>query len=169
VNNRLSSLRGIEPRPVSVRGEALRPLRLDVSSSGLRTAAEILRRLRHDRPDIAVEQVEHGVPRGLAGLVEGRLDALFGIATHCPATLRAELIRSEPVLVAMAADHPLAKLDRVPVARLSTVELLLPSEDAAPEWNEFVVWTTVWAVWVTRLTQRSLIVGEAGRVHNRTR
>jgi DNA-binding transcriptional LysR family regulator len=117
---------------------ASRPLRVDVSSSGLQTGAEILRRLRSERPDIAVEQVEHGVPHGLAALAEGGLDALVGIATHCPPTLHAELIRREPILAAMAADHPLAALDQVSVADLADVELLLPSEEAAPEWLELV-------------------------------
>jgi hypothetical protein len=38
----------------------------------------------------------------------------------------------------MAADHPLARCDVVPVSHLGGVELLLPSDEAAPEWNGFV-------------------------------
>ncbi|WP_433443023.1 LysR family transcriptional regulator [Nonomuraea sp. CA-141351] len=115
-----------------------RPLRVDISSSGLETGARILRRLRREHPRIRVHQVEDGVPRGLAALRDGRLDMLLGLSTHCPPEVRAEVIRREPVLVGMAAGHPLARLDAVPVAMLADVELLLPSDEAAIEWVEFV-------------------------------
>jgi DNA-binding transcriptional LysR family regulator len=119
-------------------GEGGGLLRVDISSSGLETGAHILRRLRRDHPDIRVHQVEEGMPRGFYSLRGGRLDALFGLATYCPPQIRAEVIRREPVLVGMAADHPLSGLDVVPVARLADYELLLPSDDAAVEWVEFV-------------------------------
>jgi hypothetical protein len=49
-----------------------------------------------------------------------------------------EVIRYEPILIGMAADHPLARLSRVPVAELAGVELRLPSRAAAVEWIELV-------------------------------
>jgi DNA-binding transcriptional LysR family regulator len=118
-------------------GEARPQLRVDVSSSGLQTGAEILRRIRRQRPDIAVREVEEGVPRGLVALREGRLDTLFGLAAGVPAAVHAEPVRHEHVLLGMARDHPLAELEAVPVAELADVELLLPVE-AAPEWVRFV-------------------------------
>jgi DNA-binding transcriptional LysR family regulator len=120
------------------RGERYRPLRVDISSSGLQTGASILRRLRREYPAIAVAQVEDGVPRGLAALREGSLDALFGLATHCPPEVKAEVIRREPVLLGMAGDHWLAALESVPVATLADLDLLLPSDEDAIEWVEFV-------------------------------
>jgi DNA-binding transcriptional LysR family regulator len=81
--------------------------------------------------------VEEGVPRGLVALREGRLDALFGLAAGVPAAVHAEPVRHERVLLGMTVDHPLAKLEAVPVAELADVELLLPVE-AAPEWVRFV-------------------------------
>ncbi|HZD69174.1 MAG TPA: LysR family transcriptional regulator [Actinomycetes bacterium] len=122
----------------AARNDRPRPLRVDVSSASLQTPALILRRLRHEHPDLPVHLVEDGVPRGLVALQEGRLDALFGLATHCPREVPAELIRREPVLVGMTAGHPLGNLDAVPVAMLADVELLLPSDTAAPEWVELV-------------------------------
>jgi len=113
-------------------------LRVDVSSSGLQTGAEILRRMRRQHPSIAVRQVEDGVPRGMVALRDGRLDALFGLAVQVPADVELEAIRREPVVVGMATDHPLADLEAVPVAKLAGYELLLPSEAAAPEWLRFV-------------------------------
>jgi DNA-binding transcriptional LysR family regulator len=115
-----------------------RPLRVDMSSAGLLTPARILRWLRRDHPDIPVHQVEDGVSRGLAALRAGTLDVLFGLATHCPADIPAELVHPEPVLVGMASDHPLARLPEVPVAALADVELLLPSGSAAGEWVDLV-------------------------------
>jgi DNA-binding transcriptional LysR family regulator len=122
----------------AAQGEGARPLRVDISSSGLETGALVLRRLRREYPGIRVHQVEDGVPRGLDALRDGRLDALFGLATHCPPDVRAEAIRREPVLVGMSADHAFAGLDVVSVSMLAGVELLLPSDAAAVEWVEFV-------------------------------
>jgi DNA-binding transcriptional LysR family regulator len=120
------------------RGEPVQRLRIDTSSAGLETGALVLRRLRRDQPRLPVEQVEDGVPRGLVNLQNGRLDALLGLATHCPVHVPSEVIRREPVLIGMAADHPLARLDVVPVAELADLELLLPSPEAATEWIELV-------------------------------
>jgi DNA-binding transcriptional LysR family regulator len=122
----------------AARGEPLRRLRIDISSAGLQTGALILRRLRRDHPDLPVDQVEEGVPRGLVSLEEGRLDALLGLATHRPAHLPSDVVRHEPVLVGAAKSHALAALNEVPVANLADLELLLPSPSAAPEWIEFV-------------------------------
>jgi DNA-binding transcriptional LysR family regulator len=47
-------------------GDVRRPLRVDVSSAGLETGARILRRLRRDHTELAVEQVELGVARASA-------------------------------------------------------------------------------------------------------
>jgi DNA-binding transcriptional LysR family regulator len=113
-------------------------LRVDISSGGLETGAAIVRQLRRAHPDVAVEQVEVGVRRGLDLLRRGELDAVLGIVELDDPAVRVELVRREPVLVAMASDHPLAADDRVPVGRLAEFELLLPSGDAAGEWVSFV-------------------------------
>ncbi|MCP2337398.1 DNA-binding transcriptional LysR family regulator [Actinomadura rupiterrae] len=123
----------------AARRVGVRPLRLDLASTGLLTPARILRRWRLDQPDVPTELVEDGVPRGLDALREGRLDALLGLATHCPADLEAQLVCREPVLVGMGRHHELAGLDAVPVSRLTGVDLLLPSDAAAVEWVEFVL------------------------------
>lgn len=122
----------------AARGEPLKRLRIDISSWGLETGALILRRLRRDYPDLPVDQVEEGVPRGLVSLDERRLDALLGLATQRRPQLASDVIRHEAVLVGMAKSHPLAALDEVPVANLADVELLLPSAAVAPEWIDFV-------------------------------
>ncbi|MFD0688714.1 LysR family transcriptional regulator [Actinomadura fibrosa] len=119
-------------------GDYQRALRIDISSSGLQTGAVLLRHFRRRHPQIPLWQVEEGVDRGLTALREGRLDVLLGLATHCPIDIPAEVIRREPVVLGMTATHPLAQLDAVPVARLADQELLLPADETAIEWVEFV-------------------------------
>jgi DNA-binding transcriptional LysR family regulator len=119
-------------------GELRRPLRVDVSSAGLETGARILRRLHRDHPELAVEQAEVGVARGLASVRDGRLDVVLGLADRLPRGIASRVIRREPVLVGCAHDHPFAALDAVPVARLAGEQLLLPSDEAAAEWVRFV-------------------------------
>ncbi|MBF6175809.1 LysR family transcriptional regulator [Nocardia blacklockiae] len=119
-------------------GSSPRPLRVDLSSGSLRTPALILRKLRRTYPDLPLQLVEDGVPRGLTALADGRLDALIGLATHCPPDIPAESVRREPVLLGMVAEHPLAQMTTVPVSALADTELLLPSDFAAIEWVEFV-------------------------------
>jgi DNA-binding transcriptional LysR family regulator len=121
------------------RGDLARPLRVDISSGGIETGAAIVRRLRETRPEIAVHQVEVGVARGFELIRDGRLDVVLGLATRAPAELSVELLRREPVLLGVAEDHPLASLEEIPVAALADVELLLPSDESAAEWVEFVV------------------------------
>jgi len=120
------------------RGDAAVPLRVDISSGGIETGAAIVRRLRRTRPDVVIEQVEVGVRRGVEMLRRRELDAVLGIVDDGHDDVVVELVRREPVLVAMAADHPLAAEDSIPVARLAEVDLLLPSQDAAAEWVRFV-------------------------------
>lgn len=115
-----------------------RPLKIDLSSAALMTPARILRQMRRHHPEIPLHLVEDGVPRGITALLRGRLDAVLGLATNCPPEVPTELIHTEPILVAMAASHPLAQLEAVPVAQLAEAELLLPSDSAAIEWVEHV-------------------------------
>jgi DNA-binding transcriptional LysR family regulator len=71
-------------------------------------------------------------------LVQGRLDVVLGLASRTSPAVRAELVRREPLLVAIGADHPLARRDTVGVAQLGDYELLLPSEESGSDWNQFI-------------------------------
>jgi DNA-binding transcriptional LysR family regulator len=120
-------------------GDEARLLTVDISSSGLETGAAVLRHLRETDPDLAVRQVEIGVPAGVAALREGTLDVLFGNAVHVPDDIAVELVRLEPVQVLLPAGHRLAGAGGVPVATLAEECWLLPSDELAPEWTEQVV------------------------------
>jgi DNA-binding transcriptional LysR family regulator len=120
------------------RGEAGRPLRIEIGSGSLQTAAHITRRARRDHPHLALRQTSLGVMRGLEALVEGRLDIVLGLAPRAPAGVASELTRREPMQVAMGTDHPLSAQDTIAVTQLGDYELLLPSEESGSEWNQFV-------------------------------
>lgn len=131
------AVRAADAAFATARGDAA-PLRVDVSSSGLETGAMILERLRRTCPDLGVRQVERGVAWGLGALRRGELDVLLGHAGAAPDEVASRLIRREPLLIGMAAEHPLAGAAAVPVAALRDVPLLLPADEAAAEWNAFV-------------------------------
>jgi DNA-binding transcriptional LysR family regulator len=113
-------------------------LRVDISSSGLETGAMILERLRRNAPELAVHQVERGVRWGLDALRRGELDVLLGDSAGAPPEIGSHLVRHEPILVGMSADHALASGESVAVEELRGLPLLLPSDEAAGEWNAVI-------------------------------
>jgi DNA-binding transcriptional LysR family regulator len=120
------------------RGEVTRPLRIELGSGVLETAAQISRRVRRDHPEIALRHTAMGTPKGVVALLDGRLDAVLGLASETPPSVRAELIRLESLLIAVSAEHPLAAHETVALAELDGQELLLPSDESGSEWNQFV-------------------------------
>ena len=119
-------------------GATVAPLRVDISSGGIETGAAVLRRVRRACPDIAIEQREVGRARGLELLAAHELDVVLARALPAADGIRMEPLRHERLLVGMSAEHPLAARPEVPVAALAGVPLLLPSDEAAAEWNDFV-------------------------------
>jgi DNA-binding transcriptional LysR family regulator len=120
------------------RGEDNRPVRIEFGSGLLLTAMQIARRARRDQPELAMRHTSLGVIRGIEALVEGRLDVVLGLASQVPPPVSAELIRREPLQVAMSSSHRFAEQDTVAVAQLGDHELLLPSDESGGEWNQFI-------------------------------
>ena len=120
------------------RGEVNRPVRIEFGSGLLLTAMQIAGRARRDHPELAMRHTSLGVIRGIEALIEGRLDLVLGLASQAPAPVSAELIRREPLLVAMSTSHRLAEQDTVAVAQLGDHELLLPSDESGGDWNQFI-------------------------------
>jgi DNA-binding transcriptional LysR family regulator len=129
------AVRNAEASFADARSDGARRLRVDLSSSGLQTGAMILESLRRSAPEIAVTQVEQGVGRGLVALRRGELDVLLGHAGTAPPDVASRLVRLEPILIGMSSDHPLAKARSVSPRDLEDQPLLLPSDEAAGEWN----------------------------------
>jgi DNA-binding transcriptional LysR family regulator len=120
------------------RGEVTHPLRIELGSGVLETAAQISRRVRRDHPEIALRHTAMGAAKGIVALLDGRLDAVLGLASERPPSVRAQPIRLESLLIAISAEHPLAARETVALAELDGQELLLPSDESGSEWNQFV-------------------------------
>src|SRR6266487_1114430 len=101
------------------------------------TMPQILCRTQDRRPDLAIHQVEVGVPQQLEMLQDARLDVGFGRAARIPDSVAAELVRLDPLGVLVPEDHMLTALPSVPLSTLAEEWLLLADEERAPEFNEF--------------------------------
>jgi DNA-binding transcriptional LysR family regulator len=128
----------VEAAQRAQRGEVTRPLRIELGSGVLETAAQISRRVRRDHPEIALRHTAMGGTKGIDALLDSRLDAVLGLGSETPPSVRAQLIRLESLLIAVSAEHPLAARETVALAELDGQELLLPSDESGSEWNQFV-------------------------------
>jgi DNA-binding transcriptional LysR family regulator len=113
-------------------------LRIDISSAGIRTGAEILRELTLAPGAPAVHQVEVGVRTALDMIRDGMLDAALGQAPNRATGIHSEAVRDEPLLVGVSNDHEWAKRTSVTARELGTQPLLLPSTESAAEWREHI-------------------------------
>ena len=111
---------------------------IDISSGGIATGAVLVDEMRTRHPDVPVHQIEVGVARGVKQIRQGRAHLLLGLAPDDLSGLSHEVVRHERVLVGMHHSHPLARQPQVSVGELAEYPLLLPSDDAASEWNDFI-------------------------------
>jgi len=121
-----------------------KPFIVDLMSEGRLTGSRILDAARVRAPAIEFRgRHSAGTGTALQRLVAGRLDIVFGRvdwleATPLP-TLDRVLVRLEPLSVLLPAEHPLARLDAVPIRSLRGLEIDgLPPHDEAPEWADLV-------------------------------
>jgi DNA-binding transcriptional LysR family regulator len=110
------------------RGE-VGPVRIGYVFSAILTGVlpRLIRSLRDSLPDIVVEPSSLETPEQLAAIADGRLD--FGIVRprpSYPAEVTAKRVHRERVMLAMAADNPLANLVRIKPAILSGVSFIVP-------------------------------------------
>jgi DNA-binding transcriptional LysR family regulator len=125
-------------------GGVTRPLLVDVIGEGL-TAARIVDAARGAAPqhDFTV-RYGGGLGAALPQLLAGRLDVAFGRAGGLPLSFPSELsrrlVRYEPLGLLLLADHPLAALEEIPMARLRGVEIDGSNGNQdAPEWVDLAV------------------------------
>ncbi len=120
-------------------GQCAPVLRAGIVDASCDSMPQILHEVQETHPDLAVHQVEVGVPEQLRLLAEGLLDVGFGRAVLAPPAVASELFRLDPVGVLLPAAHPLASRASVPVPALRGEPLLLSPEARAPEFNQFVL------------------------------
>lgn len=114
-------------------------LRAGVGDASFDSMLQILETVQSRLPTLEIRQVEAGVPEQCRLLVEGRLDIGFGRASAVPDTIASELVRMDPMGVAVAASHPYTNQLEVPFPRLATETVLLAEAYRSPEYNSFVL------------------------------
>jgi DNA-binding transcriptional LysR family regulator len=114
-------------------------LRVGIVDASYDSMPQILREVQRRYPDLEIHQVEAGVPEQFTQLAVGRLDVGLGRASLAPPDVASELLRLDPLGVAVPDGHAFAALPGVPVATLAAEPLLLAEEERAPEFNQFVV------------------------------
>ncbi|MGX5181335.1 LysR family transcriptional regulator [Streptomyces avermitilis] len=123
------------------RGEAGRPLFVDVNSPGL-FSTRILARARELAPDSELmARFESGLTGAAAEILAGRIDASFGRFAGLDPALRSRLdqqpVRYEPMAVILPEDHRLAGLDEVPLDALAGETVYAGAGNpGTPEWTD---------------------------------
>ncbi|MGC9536299.1 LysR family transcriptional regulator [Streptomyces sp. UG1] len=119
-----------------------RALLVDLNSPGLRTPSRVLERARELAPEHELmARYESGLTGAAADLIAGRLDASFGRFAGLDPALRAGLdhqpVRFEPMAILLPEDHPLAEMERVPLAALAGESVYAGAGNArTPEWTD---------------------------------
>ena len=97
-------------------------------------AGSILAEFRRRYPAVEVTTSAGSSGQNLQRLVEHSADAGFALIAGPPAQgIAAVTIRREEIILAMQSDHPLAHLERVPVADLRGVGLGMPPSAVNPD------------------------------------
>lgn len=119
-----------------------RPLLVDLNSPGMATGRRVLRRARELAPEHELmARYESGLTGAAAELVAGRLDVSFGRFAGLDPALRAGLdhqpVRYEPMAILLPEGHPLAELQRVPLAALTGETVYAGAGNPrTPEWTD---------------------------------
>lgn len=118
-------------------GPANAGVRLAASPSAMNALVpNILRSAEESLPGVSVEELAVETGEVGAALASGRSDVGIGRYIDVPDRFRSEIIRWEPVFVALSADHPLAGADGIRLAELADVPLLLWPRERNPEYYD---------------------------------
>jgi DNA-binding transcriptional LysR family regulator len=95
--------------------------------------ADAVRAFQHSHPDVRIQVMRTGWDDQVRVLHDGRADVSYIRHPFDRAGLATELLFSEPRVVVLPAEHPLASAPSVLMAELAT-EQLLQDPAAVPEW-----------------------------------
>lgn len=132
--------RNFADRATRLSGERRCRLRIAVTPSVMdQLLPAVLRRAEADIPDAALEEVAVQTGEVAEALLGGGCDVGIGRFVAPPPGHTAEIIRSEPVLVALSSNHPLAGSDAVNLADLGDLPLLLWARTQNPAYYDHLV------------------------------
>lgn len=127
-----------------VHGPVAQPTVIDLMSDGRLTGTRILDLARERAPTIEFRgRYTGGTGEALERLTTGRLDVVLGRVDWLNAvlipTIERVLFRLEPLALLLPAEHPMARLDAVPVRSLKGLEIDgLPPHSRTPEWADLI-------------------------------
>jgi DNA-binding transcriptional LysR family regulator len=111
-----------------------------VGSALFSVVPTLVQRFRQVRPGVSLELRESSTVDQLRALESGVIDAGLVRPPLDPSPqIRLEPIASEPTIAAVPADHPLARLRRIPLARLAAEPIVLFSREQAPGFHDLIV------------------------------
>jgi DNA-binding transcriptional LysR family regulator len=99
---------------------------------------DIVRAFTLQRPDVEMQLQERSTTEQLAALAAGELDVGFLRPPVDDDGLDSETILREPTVAALPEGHPLARLERIPIARLSEEPFVLFPRDQAPGMHDAI-------------------------------
>ena len=116
----------------------------------------LVQRFRQVRPGVSLELRESSTVDQLHALESGVIDAgLVRPPLEPPAGMRIERITTEPTIAAVPSQHPLARLRRIPFARLAGEPLVLFPREQAPGFHDLIVSRLAAAGGASNIVQRA--------------
>jgi len=96
---------------------------------------KLIRTFRKQHPGVNLALKERAPSEQIAALLNGEIDIAFArtIPAEVKHLIKSELLFREPVVAALAKDHPFAKEESVSLPRLAGEALVLYSREAGPE------------------------------------
>ena len=103
-------------------------------AGGISLAASSIAEFRKRFPAVEIETTSGQSGPNIRRLIKRDTDAAFALMPSArPAGIAAQTIRREEVILAMRSDHPLAQMDRIPVAALRGEPLGMPPSSVNPD------------------------------------
>ncbi|WP_242127345.1 LysR family transcriptional regulator [Sphingobium sp. Sx8-8] len=90
-------------------------------------------------PEINISLREFGLPEQVDHLIHGRLDAGFVDALHIPEGLKGDLIREEPYMFCVAANHRLADRAEIDLTEVANEGFVIFRREGAPRLYDRIV------------------------------
>nr|WP_265326331.1 LysR family transcriptional regulator [Serratia marcescens] len=123
-------------------GQVERPLSLGfVASTLYDILPQLIRRFRTAHPEVGLSLHEMTTLEQTRALKEGKIDVGFGRIRHEDMHIRRIILREEPLMAALAADHPLARSEGLTLRALQAETLIVYPQTPRPSFADQVLAT----------------------------
>ncbi|HAT5013118.1 LysR family transcriptional regulator [Serratia marcescens] len=123
-------------------GQVERPLSLGfVASTLYDILPQLIRRFRTAHPEVGLSLHEMTTLEQIRALKEGKIDVGFGRIRHEDMHIRRIILREEPLMAALAADHPLARSEGLTLRALQAETLIVYPQTPRPSFADQVLAT----------------------------